>query len=100
MNILYSKDFKIDYSKTLYIFLGVILVNLIFALILFPWATDKDINGLVGSNIDKFITLFYFGVTIFTTSGFGDVYAKSNKLKIFITLYMLLVISFAIHLYI
>ena len=98
MNI--SKNINIGITKTLYVFIGAILANLIFAFILLPWATEKDINGLTGSKFDKFITLFYFGVTIFTTTGFGDVYPKSNKLKIFITLYMLLIISFLIHLYI
>ncbi len=99
MNILY-KDLHFDYLKTLYVFGGVIILNLLFVLILFPWVTDKDINGLIGSNFDKFITLFYFGVTIFTTTGFGDIYAKSNKLKLIVTLYMLLVVSVVINFYI
>jgi hypothetical protein len=95
-----NKAFTFEYLKTLYIFIGVIILNLLFTLMLFPWVTDKDINGLSGSNFDKFITLFYFGVTIFTTTGFGDVYAKSNKLKLIVTLYMLLIVSIVIHFYI
>lgn len=99
MTSTFDKLISIDYMRAIYIFSGVLVINLLFTLILLPWATDKDINGLVGTTFDKFITLFYFGVTIFTTTGFGDIYAKSNRLKVIIALYMLLIISIAIHIY-
>jgi len=37
------------------------------------------LNGLPKNNQDRLISLFYYSITTFTTTGFGDVYAKSNK---------------------
>jgi hypothetical protein len=87
---------RITGREVIQVFGVVFLANFIFACLLFPWVTDEDITNLPKNGFDRFVTLFYFGIASFTTTGYGDVTAKSTRLKICITLYILLAISGAI----
>lgn len=84
---------KITFKEIKKISIFILAVNLLLSLFLFLWATDKDINGLPKPNLDRFITLFYYSITTFTTTGFGDVYAKSNRMKLLTSLYMVFIFS-------
>jgi predicted MFS family arabinose efflux permease len=84
---------RITLEEVIKVLTTVLVVNTLFALLLFPWVTDEDISNLPKEPFDRFLTLFYFGVATFTTVGFGDVVAKSRRLKIIISLYILLAIS-------
>ena len=85
------------------VFSVIVIVNILFSLFVLSWATDDDINGLPpllnrNSNkyyniSDRLISLFYYGISTFTTTGYGDVYAKSSRMKILMSLYMILVVS-------
>jgi hypothetical protein len=86
------------------VFSVIVIVNILFSIFVLSWATDDDINGLPpllnkndknNNNIisDRLITLFYYGISTFTTTGYGDVYAKSSRMKILMSLYMILVVS-------
>ena len=70
-----------------------VLLNLAFAVSLFFWVTEDDISELPSDPLDKFLTLFTFGLATFTTSGFVNTNAKSRRLKILSALYVILVIS-------
>ena len=70
-----------------------VLLNLAFAGLLFFWVTEDDISELPSDPLDKFLTLFTFGLATFTTSGFVNTNAKSRRLKILSALYVILVIS-------
>uniref|UniRef100_A0A6C0AQL0 Potassium channel domain-containing protein n=1 Tax=viral metagenome TaxID=1070528 RepID=A0A6C0AQL0_9ZZZZ len=76
--------------------LTIIIINIFFALLLIPWVTDKDVAGLPQKTVDRFISLFYFGITSFTTTGYGDIHASSNRMKLLITTYMVLVFSMTV----
>ncbi len=68
-------------------------LNILFALSLYSWVTPEDISDLPQNPIDKFITLFTFGLATFTTSGFVNTNAQSRRLKIVSSIYVLLVVS-------
>ena len=74
----------------------VIIINLIFSLILYSFVTDDDLNNIQKRPVDRFISLFYFLITTFTTTGYGDIYAKSNRMKILISCYMIFVFSLTV----
>ena len=67
----------------------ILFFNIVFALILFPWVTNDDLNNIQEPPLNRFISLFYYGITTFTTTG----YAKSNRMKLFVSLYMIFVFS-------
>lgn len=73
--------------------LFIFFINALFALLTIPWVTDKDLVGLPQKTMDRFISLFYFGITTFTTTGYGDIHASSNRMKLLTTAYMILVFS-------
>jgi hypothetical protein len=71
----------------------IIIFNILFTFVLILWVTDDDLTNLPELPIDRFISLFYFLITTFTTTGYGDIHAKSNKMKIIVSLYMILTFS-------
>lgn len=84
---------KISLNEIKKIFIFILSVNIILSLFLFLWVTDEDMNGLPKNNKDRLISLFYYSITTFTTTGYGDVYAKSNRMKLVSCLYMILMFS-------
>ena len=87
---------SITYKEILKCFLYITIVNLAFTLLLFTWATDDDLNNIPKPPFSRFISLFYYSITTFTTTGYGDIYAKSNKMKIIVSLYMIFVFSITV----
>lgn len=87
---------NVKLSEIIKILVLAFLANFLFALSLYAWITPDDITDLPDTPIDKFITLFTFGLATFTTSGFVNTNAKSRRLKIISSLYVLLVISGAL----
>lgn len=78
------------------VFTVIIIVNILFTLFLLSWVTEDDIQGFPSkySNLnDKIISLFYYGISTFTTTGYGDIYAKSLRMKLLMSFYMIMVVS-------
>lgn len=77
------------------LFFGAFIVNLIYTIFLFFWAKDNDLSGIpVNSKpFDKFVSMFYFSITTFTTTGYGDIVPSSTRMKIINMFYMLAVLS-------
>jgi hypothetical protein len=84
---------KITFNEIKKICIFILSVNILLSLFLFLWVTDDDLNGLPKNNKDRFVSLFYYSITTFTTTGYGDVYAKSNRMKLVSCLYMILIFS-------
>ena len=80
---------RITFSETSRVFIITILINIIFALFLFTWVNDDDIIGLPKQTINRYVSLFYFSITTFTTTGFGDILAKSDRMKIVLSIFMI-----------
>jgi hypothetical protein len=81
------------------VFTVTLLVNIVFALFLYLWVTNEDIENLPNEPVDRAWTLFFLAVTSFTTIGFGEfggIRLKSRRLKIVITFFILLAISGAV----
>ena len=80
---------RITFSETSRVFIITMLINIIFALFLFTWVNDDDIIGLPKQTINRYVSLFYFSITTFTTTGFGDIRAKSDRMKIVLSIFMI-----------
>jgi len=74
----------------------ILTINLLFSLFLFSWVTDDDVSNLPKSPTERFISIFYYLITTFTTTGYGDIYAKSNRMKLIISFYMISVFSLTV----
>jgi hypothetical protein len=70
-----------------------IFFNIIFALFLFIWVTDDDLKNIPKEPLSRYISLFYYSITSFTTTGYGDIFALSNRMKLIISLYMISIFS-------
>ena len=87
---------RITLEEIIKVFAIALIANTLFALVLYPWVTKEDLSEVPEDPLDRFITLFTFGLATFTTSGFVNTNATSRRLKIVSALYVLLVISGAI----
>jgi hypothetical protein len=72
------------------IFTFVVTLNVIVALISYAWITNEDMKGLPSDAGDRIASIFYFFVT---TTGYGDVYPVSVRLKVFAALYAVIMVS-------
>jgi hypothetical protein len=84
---------RIEASEIFKVLVTAVVVNTFFAVFLMTWVTKDDLSSLPDDLGDRFIHLFYFGVVSFTTTGYGDITPKSNRLKIVMACYLLLVIA-------
>lgn len=87
---------RVTFKEVMTVFTAALLINILFAAFLYPWVTEEDIENLPQDSWNRFLTLFFFSVTSFTTIGFGEygaVHVKSLRLKMIITVYILLAIS-------
>jgi len=72
----------------------ILALNVFLTLLLVFWVTDDDLNNLPKSWGDRFISILYYLITTFTTTGYGDIYAKSSRMKLIISAYMITVCAF------
>ena len=84
---------RIKLEEILKVLTTAVVVNTLFALFLMSWITKEDLSSLPEDPIKRFIHLFYFGVVSFTTTGYGDITPKSDRLKLIVSFYLLLVIA-------
>jgi quinol-cytochrome oxidoreductase complex cytochrome b subunit len=84
---------RITGQEVMKVFFVALAVNTLFSLFLMTWVTKKDISNLPEEPFNKFLHLFYFSVVSFTTTGYGDITPKSNRLKIVMVVYLLLIIA-------
>lgn len=84
---------RIKAQEILKVLVAAVVINTLFAVFLFVLVTPEDITDLPEDPIDKFITLFTFGLATFTTSGFVNTNAKSRRLKIISSVFVIFVIS-------
>ena len=85
-----------NYQEFILLFSASVIINTLFTLFLMVWVTDNDIKGLPDKNHGlwrRFVSLFYFAITCFTTTGYGDIVATSNRARIVIVLYLIAVFS-------
>lgn len=71
-------------------------INTLFTLFLMTWATDQDIKGLPEKEEGlwgRFVALFYFSITCFSTTGYGDIIAVSNRARLAVGLYLIAVFA-------
>ena len=75
--------------------LYIIFFNIIFALFLYQWVTYDDLHNInmVDTPLNIFINLFYYSMTSFTSTGDGDLYAKSIRMKLCSSLFMVIIFS-------
>jgi len=73
-----------------------ILLNFILSTFLYYYATDDDFANLPKKKKndiifnDRFISLFYFNCSTYGTLGDALIYPKSNRAKLYTSLYILL----------
>jgi len=80
-------------SSLLYItkaLLYVIVLNIVFTIITLAWITDEDVTGLPEESFDKFVSVFFSGVSMFASTSFGDITPKSKRMRIYMSVYMLI----------
>ena len=87
---------RITATEVLKLLLAALVVNGLFALMLYFWASNSDIGGLPASGWARFVALFYFGVTTFTTTGYGDLVAKSTRMRAVVAAYMIFIFAGAL----
>lgn len=63
----------------------IIIIIILFSTILYLFM-HNEIN-----NCNTYVDYIYFGTITVATIGYGDMYPKTQKTKIFITIYLLLV---------
>ena len=74
----------------------IIIINTALSLILILWVTDDDLNNLPQPWGERFASIFYYLITTFTTTGYGDIYAKSVRMKLIISFYMILIFALTV----
>jgi hypothetical protein len=80
--------------KEVFTFIGYILIiNIVLTLMLVFWVTDDDLNNLPKPRGERLVSIFYYLITTFTTTGYGDIYAKSVRMKLIISSYMIIIFA-------
>lgn len=68
----------------------ILLLNLVFTLVTIMWVTEDDLTELPEQGLERFISLYYSGVTIFASTGFGDLLPKSKRMRLYMSIYMMI----------
>lgn len=84
---------RVTVTEITKVLIAALVINAIFAIALYPWITKEDLDELPEDPLDRYVTLFTFGLATFTTSGFVSTTAISRRLKIISAIYVLLVVS-------
>lgn len=87
---------KLSAREIFIAFSYIVILNVFLSLLLVFWVTDDDLNNLPESWGDRFISILYYLITTFTTTGYGDIYAKSSRMKLLISVYMIIVCAFTV----
>ena len=87
---------KLSAREIFIAFSYIVILNVFLSLLLVFWVTDDDLNNLPESWGDRFISILYYLITTFTTTGYGDIYAKSSRMKLIISVYMIMVCAITI----
>jgi hypothetical protein len=53
------------------------------------WATEEHMVGLPEEVLDRFVSLFFSGISIFSSIGTGDLLPKSKRMRIYMSTYMI-----------
>jgi hypothetical protein len=85
-----------NYQEFILLISAALIINFLFTLFLMTWVTDNDIKGLPEKEEglwSRFIALFYYSITCFSTTGYGDILAVSNRARLAVGLYLIAVFS-------
>ena len=69
--------------------LYIILINLVFTIVTISWITEEDVNNLPEPVLDKFISIFFSGVTMFASTDLGDLSPKSKRMRVYMSIYII-----------
>lgn len=69
--------------------LYIILINLVFTIVTISWITEEDVNNLPEPVLDKFISIFFSGVTMFASTDLGDLSPKSKRMRLYMSIYII-----------
>jgi len=83
-------------QKTFYLISLTILINFVFAFVLFLFVDRSDFKDLPINPLDKFLTLFYFSLTTYTTIGYGDFIPLSMRARVITSVFMIFVYTITV----
>jgi hypothetical protein len=72
---------------------------LIFIIFLFIFADNNDFKGLPDDPSERLISIIYYIISTFTTTGYGDIYAKSSRARLVMGIFMLINFYFIVATY-
>ncbi len=73
--------------------------SLIFIIFLFIFADNNDFKGLPDDPSEKLISIIYYIISTFTTTGYGDIYAKSSRARLIMCSFMIINFYFIVATY-
>ncbi len=78
--------------------IAALIVNIIFALILFIFTDDSEFffdnaKEAEKKGLSRFLTLLYFSITTFTTVGYGDIAPQSLRARALVGAFQVLVFA-------
>jgi hypothetical protein len=74
-----------------------LVLNLIFTSLMFVGGiSSEDLNHLPVDKADRFVSLFYYSMGTFSTTGWSDIYAISLRMKVIAGLFMVTSMSLTI----
>lgn len=83
------------FTKFILIILGALLINFVLTTLAYKFLTDKDISNLPPKSKysmfdDRFLSLYLYNVSMFSSLGEAKMYPESNKGKIYTIIYVLI----------
>jgi hypothetical protein len=69
-----------------------IIINLLFSVFLYSWATNQDIGDLPSKPVDRFTSILFMNISTFTLTGASNK-VKSKRIQILMSIYMLVVFA-------
>jgi len=68
-----------------------LIINLIITIMLFTFISEDDFAGIPTNKYDKFITLFHYCISIFSTIGNCEIYPRSSRAKLLVSSFMMFI---------
>ena len=83
------------FTKFILIIIGSLFINFILTTFAYKFLSDKDISNLPPKNSktmfnDRFLSLYLYNVSMFSSLGEAKMYPESNKGKIYTIIYVLI----------